>query len=136
MREHYFALLIHNEPELFGNLRRVLRELSVETYSIDSCKEAEDLILQWKPQMVFVADDLPDGAWEDVVKVVNASELPVSVIAVGAFPDVRQYLLAMEHGAFDFVTPPFEPGRLKPIVDAAAVNTYNRQQALAQASKS
>lgn len=134
MSEHLFALLIHDQSEPFESLRRTLRELSVETYSIATCKEAEDLILQCKPQLIFTQGSAADGSWMSIVNMAEAADVPLSVIVVGAVPDMRLYLSVMERGAFDFVAPPFEHEPLNFVLQSAAQNTLHRRQALALAA--
>ncbi len=134
MSEHLFALLIHDQSETFETLRRTLKELSVETYSIASCKEAEDLISQCKPHIIFTESSVADGSWMTIFNMAAAADVPLSVIVVGTFPDTRLYVSVMERGAFDFVAPPFEHEPLNFVVRSAALNTLHRRQALALAA--
>lgn len=134
MREHLFALLIHDQSEPFESLRRALKELSVETYSIATCKEAQDLISQCQPHIVFTESSVADGSWMRIVNMAEAADVPLSVIVVGAVPDMRLYLSVMERGAFDFVAPPFEHEPLDFVVRSAALNAHRRREALAHAA--
>jgi len=131
MSERVFALLVHNYPEPFESLKRVLRDLSVETYSVETCKEAEDLITQCRPHLIFTDDALPDGSWVSILNVAGESNVPLNVIVVGALPDTHSYLSAMERGAFDFVTPPFEREPLSFIVRSAELDVRRRREAMA-----
>ena len=131
MSEHVFALLVHDHPETFESLRRTLKDLSVETYSVTSCKEAEDLISQCRPHIIFTDSSLMDGSWVNVLNMADAADVPLSVIVVSATPNTRHYLSVMEHGAYDFVTPPFEHEPLNFVVQSAALNTHRRRQAVA-----
>ena len=134
MSEHLFALLIHDQSEPFESLRRTLKDLSVETYSIATCKEARDLIPQCKPHIIFTESSIADGAWTSIFNMAEAADVPLSVIVVGASPDMRLYLSVMNRGAFDFVAPPFEHEALNFVVRSAALNTYRRRGALAHAA--
>ena len=131
MSERLFALLVHDHPEPFECLKRVLRDLSVETYSVKTCKEAEDLLTQFRPHLIFTENALPDGSWVDILDVAGASNVPLNVIVVGAFPDTHSYLSAMERGAFDFVTPPFEREPLSFVVRSAELDARRRREATA-----
>lgn len=134
MRNHLFALLVHDHAEPFESLRRALRDLSVETYSITTCKEARDLISQCQPHIIFTESAVADGPWTRILKMAEAADVPVSVIVVGTVPDTRFYLSAMERGAFDFVAPPFEHEALNFVVRSAALNAHRRREALAHAA--
>jgi DNA-binding NtrC family response regulator len=131
MSEHLFALLIHDRSEPFESLKRTLKELSVETYSIATCREAQDFISQCKPHIVFTENSVADGSWMSVFNMAEAADVPLSVIVVGAVPDTPLYLSVMERGAFDFVAPPFEHEPLNFVIRSAALNTYRRREALA-----
>jgi len=132
--EHLFALLIHDHQETFESLRRTLRDLSVETYTIATCQEAQNLISQCRPQMIFTELALRDGSWQTILSMGEAAYVPLSVIVVGTVPDTRLYLSIMEGGAFDFIAPPFEHEPLKFVVRSAAINTYSRREALEHAA--
>ena len=136
MSEHLFALLIHDHPEPFESLRRTLRELSIETYSVPTCREAGDLISQCKPHLIFTESSLPDGWWSSILNIADLANVPLSVIVVSNYPDTRLYLSVMERGAFDFVTPPFEHESLNMVIRSAALNTYHRRKAMAQLAAS
>jgi DNA-binding NtrC family response regulator len=134
MREHLFALLIHEQSEPFESLRRALKELSVETYSIATCKEAQELISQCHPQIIFTESSVADGSCMKVFNMAEAADVPLSVIVVGAVPDMRLYLSVMERGAFDFIAPPFEHDPLNFVVRSAALNAHRRREAAAHAA--
>ena len=66
MSDHIFALLVHERSEPFETLRRTLKDLSVETFSVGTCKEAADLITNCKPHIVFTDSAVPDGSWVSI----------------------------------------------------------------------
>ena len=132
MSEHLFAVLIHDRPDPFDALRRTLNDLSVETYSVSTCKEAEELITHCKPQIVFAENSVADGSWRTILKMAEAEDVPLSVIVVGAVPDTRHYVSVMEHGAFDYVAPPFEHEPLDHVIKSAALDALRRRNALAR----
>ena len=51
------AVLIQERPDPFEALKGVLSGMDVEAYSVESCSEAQNLIAQYHPLLVFV--DLP-----------------------------------------------------------------------------
>ncbi len=131
MRDHLFALLIHNRPEPFESLRGVLKDLSIETYSVETCKEAKDLISQCKPHVVFTERALVDGSWVSILTMAEEADVPVSVIVVGALPSDQLHVSVTERGAFDFVAPPFECEPLNSVVRSAALAAHCRREASA-----
>jgi DNA-binding NtrC family response regulator len=133
MSEHLFAVLIHDHREPFESLRQILRDLSIETFSVSTCKKAEDLISQCKPHVVFAESSMVDGSWVSILRIAEEANVPLSVIVVGAHPDTRNYVSAMERGAFDFVAPPFEHEPLNFVVRSAALDAHRRREASARA---
>ena len=132
MSERLFALLIHDRREPFDDLRRTLKDLSIETYSVETCQEAKTLISQCRPQIIFTENSLPDGSWVSIQEMAEEAAVPLSVIVVGKIPDTRHYLSVMERGAFDFVAPPFEHKPLSCVVQSAAKDVHRRREASAQ----
>ena len=135
MSQHLFALLVHDHPEPFESLKRTLRDLSIETYSVSTCKEAVDLIAHCKPHVIFTANSVVDGSWVSVLTMAETADVPLSVIVVGDHPDARHYLSIMQRGAYDFVAPPFEHEPLNFVIRSAALDTHRRREALAKAAQ-
>jgi len=120
MSHRYLALLVHDRPAPLESLKSALKELAVETYSVNSCQEAKRLLPQTHPHIVFTDTTLPDGTWADVVDLAENATSPVNVIVVGSNKDVKFYIAALERGAYDFVLPPFERKALDYVVHSAA----------------
>jgi DNA-binding NtrC family response regulator len=123
MTESLLALLVHGQSELFGSLKHSLKELSVETCSVATCREAQDLIYRRRPNIVFTESSLRDGWWSNILNMAESADVPLNVIVVSPYPDTRLYLSVMERGAFDFVVPPFELEPLGCVVRLAALKT-------------
>jgi DNA-binding NtrC family response regulator len=133
MSEHLFALLIHNQAEPFESLKQTLTELSIQTYSVATCKEAENLISQCKPHIIFAEYFLQDGGWSNILNIADSANVPLNVIVVSSHPDSRLYLSVMERGPFDFIAPPFERESLGFVVRSAVLNSRRLREALAHA---
>lgn len=134
MNGRVFALLLHDRPEPLSSLKRTLRDLWVETYSVGSCEEAQRLISQTQPHLVFTDTSLLDGSWVDVVNLAEKETVPPNVIVVSPIKDLKLYLSAIERGAFDFVLPPFEHQSLEFVVGSAVQDARNRWKAKAHAA--
>jgi DNA-binding NtrC family response regulator len=134
MNDQLFALLIHNQDEPFESLKQTLRELSIQTYSVATCKDAESLISQCRPHIIFTESSLQDGWWSSILNMAGTANVPLNVIVVSSHPDTRLYLSVMERGAFDFIAPPFERESIGFVVRSAALNTRRHREALAHAA--
>ena len=131
MSERLFALLIDDHSETFQSLRQALKALSVDTYSVDNLKDAQDLVAQCKPQMIFTTSSVGDRSWMSIQRLAETANAPFSVIVVGAIPDTKLYLSVMERGAFDFIAPPFERESLNFVVCSAASQALRSKELVA-----
>lgn len=130
MTKQLFALLIHGGSDHFECLREALKRHSVHTYSVSTCKQAENLLAQCKPDLVFTESSVTDGSWLSIQNLAEAARMPLSVIVVGSLPNTQLYISVMELGAFDFIAPPFERDSLDFIVQSAARNTHRLRKAV------
>ena len=131
MKDHVLALLVHQQAEPFRTLRKTLSDLCVETYSVETCKDAHGMISLRRPHVIFAEPSLPDGSWQSLLNLAHNSEVPPNVIVVEKFPNTRSYISVMERGAFDFVAPPFEHAPLEFILRSAYLDAHRRQEEVA-----
>jgi DNA-binding NtrC family response regulator len=122
-----FALLVPGADESFAKLKALLKELSVEVWSAQTCDQAAHLLDQTHPELIFTGTKFCDGSWRDIIGLSENSSVPANVIVVGGCKDTRLYLSIMDDGAFDFILPPFESGPLAQVVTVAADNIRSRR---------
>jgi DNA-binding NtrC family response regulator len=128
MSEKISVLLVSGEPESFAPLKSLLQSQSLETREVPSCGEA--LLVLWgkqPPHLVFTDTQLPDGTWAEVISLAGKAQAPSNVIVVSRLVDVKLYVEAIERGAFDFITPPFEARELRHIVRRATEDVLERR---------
>ncbi|HXH50419.1 MAG TPA: response regulator [Terriglobia bacterium] len=120
MAEQINALLVYSEDELFRDLTRALKSLSVRVVHARNCREASVLLKkQGATDMVFAGTNLQDGGWTDILAMAQQSRSYLPVIVVSRMVDVQLYLDVLGRGAFDFVTPPFLASDLARILRSA-----------------
>lgn len=127
MKSKVKALLVHHREHPWQALKLALDSQLVETRSVPTCGEALGYL--WSddaPHLVFTDTQLPDGNWSDVITLARKAPMRTNVIVVSAQVDVPFYLEAIDRGAFDFVTPPFEPKVLAHIIRCAAESSSSR----------
>ena len=86
------------------------------------------------PELILSDLSVSEGTWEDVVRIGQSAPVSVNVIVVSRLADIRLYAETLEKGAFDFITPPFEPRDVAHVLRSAAVNVSTRREALARAA--
>jgi DNA-binding NtrC family response regulator len=126
------AVLIHERPEPFQALHGRLADLSVKAYCAKKCTEAERLIAQYQPLMVFV--DLPiwSESHGDLVNMAKGTDQTFNIVVVGPLPDTEEYVSAIKQGAFNFVAPPLSYEALIGVVHSAAIDARERRESPAQ----
>lgn len=131
------ALVLYSQPDPLRILRAALQVPGMNVWEAQTCAEARRLLAGPKPpELVFTDTQLPDGTWSDVVRLAEGARAPVNVIVVSCLVDIPLYVSAIEQGAFDFITPPFEPSDLAYIIRCAAGNVLHRKEIEARAQRS
>ena len=129
MKPKASALLIHYRDDRIWTLKPVLEALSATTIRARTCKEAETSLCQMPcPHLALTDTVLPDGNWMDVLDMSAKSAQHVNVIVVSPVADVKLYLDAMDHGAFDFMTDAFTVPEIVHVLKCALKNAARRRE--------
>jgi DNA-binding NtrC family response regulator len=130
MQERIAALLVHDRAEPMGFIRRALEAQFIDTQSVRTCHEAFQTLWGHQPPHLILADArLPDGSWEDVVRLATEAPAPVNVIVVAEVVDIAFYLEVIQRGAFDFIVPPMPLPDFNHVVRSAVDNALRRREA-------
>lgn len=119
MKGKVFALIVHERPEPCQALKPVLRRLGVDTFSVSSCEEAEHLLEQTHPHLLFTDTKLPDGTWIDLLNLAEQAPVPICAILVSASKDPELFEAAHNYGAFDCVYPAFNTEAVSSLIHRA-----------------
>lgn len=111
MTEKTTALLIDDERQIRRLLRLVLEEQNYRVLEADSGRQGLAEAAQRKPDVILLDLGLPDMDGHEVLQRLREwSGVPVLILSVRDGPDDK--VLALDAGADDFVTKPFEPAEL------------------------
>jgi DNA-binding NtrC family response regulator len=122
------ALLVRDPGKHWAGLTIALRDHSIETSEVRTCREAAKVLQQPDPpHLVFTAPTLADGTWKDVLQLASEAGTSVNVIAVSPVADMEYYITAMQRGAYDFIVPPFSHPGVAHIVRGAAESVWARR---------
>lgn len=127
-QKELLTLLVSDGGDPFDDLRTLLQTQEIETWSARSCDEVSRLLERTQPQLIFTGERLSDGSWIDVLGLAERANVPTNVIVVGRSVDIGLYLSTMDHGAFDFILPPFETEAVAHVVRVAAEDTRRRRE--------
>ena len=128
MQRNVYALVVHERAEPCEALKLVLRRLHVDTFSVGSCAEAAHLLEQTQPHLIFTDTKLPDGTWIDVVTLAEDAEVPICAILVGASRDPELLQSALNYGALDYVSPPFDTESISQLLNQAMAWVRTRRE--------
>jgi len=119
------ALLVYSHEHPLHEVRNLLIRQGVDTSRVRDCAQAAYVLCsQTPPVLVFVATDLPDGTWEDIVDCANTACRPVPVIVVSHQEDIRVSNRVWESGAAGFLAPPFSDQELARAVRGAMLSEF------------
>jgi DNA-binding NtrC family response regulator len=103
------VLVVSSDQQLLDSLGESLKTIGIEPEIARSCGQAlHALNRPLPPQLIFSDGYLPDGSCKQVLEHAARSGAPVRVIVIAERMDYELYLDALDAGAADFITPPFE----------------------------
>jgi len=124
------ALQIFHRVQPFSDMQAALEKLAVTTKRVQTLADARRVLTKVNPPLLaFTESELPDGNWADALSLSQGASSHVSVIVVGQEFDTKLYASAIEIGAFDFITPPFDALDLAHVVRCAVDNALVRRKA-------
>jgi len=118
-------LVIDDEPEIRSLLSRFLGRKGFSVISAGTLQEGRKLFNQSKPQLVFLDVNLPDGNGLQELKHINLGKTQAKVIMMSAFDHKEIKMEAIQYGALDFLSKPFNIARLDQVVQSQLINSNN-----------
>ncbi|MGH7265386.1 MAG: sigma-54-dependent transcriptional regulator [Candidatus Rokuibacteriota bacterium] len=112
------VLVVDDDPGLRESFRLILDEDHDVLEAADG-GQAMDTVRTTQVDLVLLDIRLPDMDGIQVLEQIKAFDDNVEVILVTAVQAVRTAVAAMKLGAFDYVTKPFEPEEILPLVQRA-----------------
>jgi len=122
------VLFVHDGREHLVALERSLRVQGVGFNRVRDCQEALEALEGGPvPLVVFTDTRLPDGTFEDILGLAAKARQAVSVLVASEVGNIRLYQEAIEHGAFDFLTPNIESRQFRFVFASASSDAQERR---------
>ncbi|MBV7438198.1 sigma-54 dependent transcriptional regulator [Aeromonas sp. sif2416] len=118
------VLLVEDTRSLAVVYEQYLAQDGYEVLLADCGQQALAQLLASPPPVVLLDLELPDMSGMEILQQITEQQLPCSVVVITAHGSVDVAVEAMRHGAFDFLTKPFDSKRLC----ATARNALTHQQ--------
>lgn len=123
-------LLVDDEIEFGFLLSESLKRLGISCLNCCSIKEAKNKLSE-HPEIDVVITDLNlhtalNGF--DLVRYVNENYPNIPIAVISAYSDDEGLIDALKQGAFDYITKPIEPERLKILIERASLAAANNKK--------
>lgn len=110
-------LIVDDEPQIRKLLGITLNNEQFKTVDCDNGKEAVRLAASVKPELILLDLGLPDIDGQEVITAIREwSQVPIIVLSVRS--DDEEVTKALDSGADDYVTKPFNPNVLLARINA------------------
>lgn len=113
-------------------VREVLARTLEREYDVETCEAGEQAFESFRrrpPDVVLTDIRMPDVDGMQVLHTVKSESPGTEVILMTAYGSVPQAVQAVKAGAYDYVTKPFEPDKLKITVEKAVELKQLREEA-------
>ncbi len=120
------VLIVDDEPHMRRILASNLRQEKHEIWEASGVAEARRCLADNDYDVVFTDQKMPDGEGLAVLAAAHEADPALSVIFLTAVASIELAVESMRHGAFDFLTKPFEPE----VVRATVRRAYERTRLL------
>jgi len=98
----------------------ILEECGLEPVIASNLEEAHNILARRPMHVVFCEDNLSDGGFRELLRLVKADTPEIQVVVSSRLVDVDEYIEAMNLGAFDFIAPPYRGTEIISVVDSAS----------------
>ena len=116
MNANNLILVIDDELEIRVLLTRFLTKKGFDVVSAGSIGEGRTELNRKRPFLIFLDVNLPDGNGLKELKKINSEKNPYQVIMMSAFDDQEVRSEALNSGAIDFLSKPFNIAQLNELV--------------------
>lgn len=117
-------LIVDDEPHMRRILASNLRQDKHELWEAGGVEEARRAFANSDFDVVFTDQKMPDGEGLAVLAAAHEADPALSVIFLTAVASIELAVDSMRHGAFDFLTKPFEPEVVRATTRRACERTH------------
>ena len=114
------VLMIEDSISLTAIYTAYLEDTDYKLISVETLGAAHAALGAFRPDIVLLDIELPDGNGMDFLSETSSMENPPKIIVMTAYGNSDMAVQAIQSGAFDFLTKPFDAARLKVTLNNAA----------------
>lgn len=101
-------LVADDDPDLAKIIQSQLRTSGYDVRGAENGEEAISLLKQHKFDLALLDIRMPKVDGFGVLKFVKEEKLPMKVIMLTAYADLKHLVMSREHGADDFLSKPYD----------------------------
>jgi two-component system, NtrC family, response regulator PilR len=116
---HGKVLFVSPSAEDAGVLTEMLKPISIPLEQAPDLRRAKSRLDQEKYGVILTEARLPDGTWEDIMKVVDKARVYSTVVVTDPFADARFWADVLELGGYDVLAQPFCCSEVQRIISNA-----------------
>ena len=114
-------LLVDDEPRLLKSLNDLLSNRGYTLATASRGRDAIHMLVEKPFDLVLLDLRLPDMSGHEIMDVINAMNIDVSVIVISGEVGIDSAIGALQRGAFDYLRKPYSPEELIKRIDNAIV---------------
>ena len=118
-------LVVEDETEIRALLFRFVGRIGFSVLAAGTIAEGRRFFDQSWPELVVLDVNLPDGNGLLELKRITSGKLKSKVIMMSAFDHDEVKMEAIQNGALDFLSKPFNIARLDQVVQKQLINSKN-----------
>lgn len=112
------VLIIDDEKDICLLLKMLLRQRNYESVLANSIGEAEGVLHQLKPDLIFLDNNLPDGLGINYINDIRNVHPEAKIIMITAHDSPTERDKAISRGADEFIGKPFSREKIFTTIDA------------------
>jgi DNA-binding NtrC family response regulator len=98
----------------------MLRNCGLYVMEVATVEQSRSVLGERTIPLIFCEDHLADGSYRDLLAALHRAQPSTELVVLSRTGEVRDYLEAMQSGAFDFLSPPIGWTQLENILARAA----------------
>lgn len=107
------AIIIDDEKDLCFLLQKILEHQSIQSFSVNTLKEADAALSRVKPGIIFLDNHLPDGSGVEEIYKMKKKYPRSRIVMMTAFNVDNVKKKAIYNGADGFLTKPFSKSMIE-----------------------
>ena len=113
------VLIVDDDESILWILQRMFKDKKIETVEARDGKSALEMLKDQDLSIAIMDIRMPEKDGLDVLREIKETGCQTPIIIMTAQGTMKNAVEAMKHGAFDYITKPFDIGELEILVDRA-----------------